>query len=405
MTAEAWAPYTPDDKWPWDLRRVVHLHRRAGFAATWAELQRDLKDGPGASLGRVLAGTAATTVPPDFAPTAALLGDSAAATHDPTRLKAWWVYRMFFRPDPLSERLALMWHGHFATSNLKVNDLRAMRRQNELFRTHGGARFAELLNPVVRDPAMLVWLDAQVNRKGHPNENLARELMELFTLGVGNYSETDVKEAARALTGWTVENGATAEAADRHDGGEKTILGQTGMWSGDDLVRFTLDHPATATRLAWRLSDTFLGEKVADAVAVKALADGLRQHDLDVGWGVGTILRSRLFFSAANLGTRVPGPRRLGSAPGSRRWPSAAGGRWPRPSTGSTTTPSTPRPTRAWPSAPRNQPTTSRRSSAAACWMRMPPLRGSRRSPETRLPKPRTPGRHSRATSGSSPGS
>jgi uncharacterized protein (DUF1800 family) len=308
MTAEAWAPYEPDERATWSLRRVVHLHRRAGFAATWAEVRRDLKDGPRASIDRVMAGTAATTAPPDFAATADLLADSAAATHDPTRLKAWWVYRMLFGPDPFAERIALMWHGHFATSNLKVNDLRAMRRQNELFRDRGRGRFAGLLNPVVRDPAMLVWLDAQVNRKGHPNENLARELMELFTLGVGNYSESDVKEAARALTGWTVEKDRFAFTADRHDDGEKTILGRTGKWPGDDLVRFTLEHPATAGRLARRLCDTFLGEKVADDDAVRRLADGLRERDLDVGWGVETVLRSRLFFADANLGTRVLSP-------------------------------------------------------------------------------------------------
>jgi uncharacterized protein (DUF1800 family) len=308
MIADTWAPYSPDEKAPWNLRRVVHLHRRAGFAAIWAEVQRDLKDGPRVSIDRVLGGTAATTVPPDFAATADLLGDSAVAAFDPTRLKAWWVYRMLFGPDPLAERLASTWHGHFATSNLKVNDLRAMRRQNELFRAHGCGKFADLLNPVVRDPAMLVWLDAQVNRQGHPNENLARELMELFTLGISHYTETDVKEAARALTGWTVENGRFAFAADRHDDGEKTIFGKSGNWIGDDLVRFTLEHPATAGRLAWRLCDAFLGEQVADTAALKELADGLREHELDVRWGVETVLRSRLFFSNANLGTRVLSP-------------------------------------------------------------------------------------------------
>src|SRR5262249_29676933 len=115
MTAEPWAPYSADDKAPWNLRRVVHLHRRAGFAATWAELRPALKDGHQASIDRVLGGTAATTAPTDFAATADLLGDSAVAAHDPNRLKAWWVYRMLFGPDPLAERLALMWHDHFAT--------------------------------------------------------------------------------------------------------------------------------------------------------------------------------------------------------------------------------------------------------------------------------------------------
>src|SRR5215470_4510173 len=195
-----WTPYEPSRTTPWDLRRVVHLHRRAGFAATWGEIQRDLKDGPKASIDRLLTGKArADGVPKDFADAAALLAGYAG---DPERLKAWWVYRMLFGPDPLTERLALMWHNHFATSIAKVNDAGAMRRQNELFRAHARARFGELLNAAVRDPALLVWLDAPANRKGKPNENLARELMELFTLGVGHYTEADVKEAARALTGW-----------------------------------------------------------------------------------------------------------------------------------------------------------------------------------------------------------
>src|SRR5262245_26543888 len=165
--ADSWTPYTPDDKSPWDLRRVVHLHRRAGFAATWSEIERDLKDGPKASIDRVLSGKASMEgVPEKFAGTSDLLGESAASSRDPARLKAWWVFRMMFGPDPLTERLALMWHNHFSTSNLKVENLATMRTQNELFRTLGRKHFAELLNAVVRDPATLLWLDAPANRKG-----------------------------------------------------------------------------------------------------------------------------------------------------------------------------------------------------------------------------------------------
>src|SRR5207247_582229 len=140
------------------------------------------------------------------------------------RLKAWWFYRMMFGPDPLGEKLTMMWHNHFATGLAKVQDLAAMRRQNDRFRKLAHAKFGELLNAAVREPALLIYLDAPANRKGHPNENLARELMELFTLGVGNYSEADVKEAARALTGWTVNEGQFIEVAERHDSGMKTIL-------------------------------------------------------------------------------------------------------------------------------------------------------------------------------------
>jgi uncharacterized protein (DUF1800 family) len=284
---------------------VVHLHRRAGFAATWKELQRDLADGPARSIDRLLGGQAREEVPDDFGRIADQLADGAS---DPLRLKAWWVYRMYWGPDPLGERLTLLWHNSFATSNAKVNDLGAMRRQNDLFRNHGRGPFGDLLAAVVHDPALLVWLDAPANRKGKPNENLGRELMELFTLGVGNYTEADVKEAARALTGWRVEQGAFREWPPEHDGGEKTVLGRTGRWKGDDLVRILLEHPATSRRLAGRLCEMLLGEDAVDAAALAALAAGLRAHDLEIGWGVETILRSRAFFAGANLGNRVLGP-------------------------------------------------------------------------------------------------
>src|SRR5262245_58816442 len=117
---QAWSAYEPGDEAPWNLRRVVHLHRRAGFAATWAEIQRDLKDGPKASIDRILTGTCrGEGQPKDFEATAALLAQQAVVIDEPNRLKAWWVYRMLFGPDPLGERLTLLWHNHFATSNRK----------------------------------------------------------------------------------------------------------------------------------------------------------------------------------------------------------------------------------------------------------------------------------------------
>jgi uncharacterized protein (DUF1800 family) len=303
-----WAPYEPDAKAPWGLRRVVHLHRRAGFAATWDELQRDLHDGPAASVERLLAGRANAHVSDGFADTADLLADAAVAAGEIARLKAWWFYRMLFGPDPLGERLTLLWHDHFATAVSKVQDVALMRRQNDTLRRHARGRFADLLGAAVREPALLVYLDAPANRKGHPNENLGRELLELFTLGVAHYTEKDVKEAARALTGWTVEDGHFAESAPRHDGGMKTVLGQSGPWGGGDLVRLLLRQAATAGRVAFKLCRLFFGENVVPPEAVQALAAGLREHDLDVSWAVGVILRSRLFFAEANLGTRVLGP-------------------------------------------------------------------------------------------------
>jgi uncharacterized protein (DUF1800 family) len=304
-----WARYEPSPEAPWDLRRVVHLHRRAGFAATWAEIRRDLKDGPQASIDRVLAGTSRIGgVPEDFESTSTLLADAAVTSGDPNRLGAWWVFRMLGSPDPLGERLTLMWHGHFATARSKVEDLALMRRQNDNLRRLARAPFGELLNEAVREPALLLYLDAPSNRKDHPNENLARELMELFTLGLGPYTEADVKESARALTGWTVEDGQFRESPSKHDDGEKAILGRKGRWAGADLLATLLDHPSTSRRLARRICGLLMGEGAVDDPAIVALGDDLKANRLDVGRGVETVLRSRAFFDPANLGTRVVGP-------------------------------------------------------------------------------------------------
>lgn len=305
----SWNLYKPSDASPWDQRRVVHLHRRTVFGVAWADVQRDLAQGPEAAISRVLeGGCRGSGTPEEFQHLAGIIGAAAVDSGSAARLQAWQLYRCLFTPHPLQERLTLMWHNHFATSNLKVNDLRLMRQQNEMFREHAVAPFGQLLRAAVNDPALLVWLDAPSNRAGQPNENLARELMELFTLGIGHYGEEDVREAARALTGWTVKRGEFREQESLHDEGEKTILGNTGRWKGGDLVRLLLDHPATAQRLARRLCGEFCGEGVVDEVALAELAAGLREHNLDIRWGVEAILRSELFFSEVNIGSRVCDP-------------------------------------------------------------------------------------------------
>jgi uncharacterized protein (DUF1800 family) len=327
--ASPWHEFEPSDAAPWNRQRVVHLHRRAGFAATWNEIERDLADGPRRAVDRVLQGgrvsfssrradqssndpvekeprplSAAT----DFESMARTIGDAAVASGNPNRLKAWWLYRMLFSPDPLTERLTLMWHNHFATSNRKVQDLALMREQNELLREHARAPFGELLRAVVKHPAMLVWLDADANRKGHPNENLARELLELFTLGIGHFTEVDVREAARALTGWAVVDGRFGFREARHDASAKTILGRTGVIDGDGLIELVLEHPATARRIADRICSLFFGEAALSDQDRHALALALRENDLNIGWAVETVLRSNLFFADANLRSRVAGP-------------------------------------------------------------------------------------------------
>jgi uncharacterized protein (DUF1800 family) len=304
-----WKVYEPSEAAPWNRQRVVHLHRRAAFAANWAQIERDLAEGPKVSVDRLLSGNSrAQAVPPDFEAMARTIGDAAQASNDDDRLKAWWFYRMLFSPDPLRERLTLLWHNHFATSNRKVQDLGYMREQNELFRQHAFAPFSELLAAVVKHPAMLVWLDADANRAGHANENLARELMELFTLGIGNYSEADVQAAARALTGWSVSGKAFRFVSARHDGGEIDVLSRRGKLAGDDLLALLVEHPATAKRLAWRLCTLFFGEGIVSDDALDSLAKELHERKLDLRSALETILRSQLFFSQENLRTRVVGP-------------------------------------------------------------------------------------------------
>jgi hypothetical protein len=316
--AQNWKQYEPTDAAPWNHQRVVHLHRRAGFAATWGEIERDLAEGPRASIDRVLTPTnrvsptlgygSSGETAPQFESMARTIGDAAVASGNPNRLKAWWLYRMLFSPDPLGERLTLLWHNHFATSNRKVQDLALMREQRELLRAHARAPFGELLRAVVKHPAMLVWLDADANRKGHPNENLARELMELFTLGIGHYTEADVRSAARALTGWAVVGGRFGFREARHDSDPKSLLGRNGPLNGDELIELLLQQPATAERLADRICSLFFGEAALGVADRQALADGLRANNLNVGWTVETVLRSQLFFAEANLRGRVAGP-------------------------------------------------------------------------------------------------
>ncbi len=305
MAADFWAAYVPSDTAPWNLQRVVHLHRRAAFGGTWDELQRDLAEGPTPAIKRLLGGSANRHAPATFDTTAVLLSDAAVSQGEIGRLKAAWFYRFLYGPDPLLEKLTLLWHDHFATSNAKVADVGLMRRQNDTLRKHAQGRFAALLNAAIREPALLLYLDAQTNRKGRANENLGRELMELFTLGVGHYSEADVKDAARALTGWTVDDGEFTEIAERHDAGEKTILGKKGPWNGANLIDLLLEQPATAERIAGKLCRQFFGDNGVSAEAVRQLADGLRQHDLNIAWAVEQVLTSQAFFAEANLGNRV----------------------------------------------------------------------------------------------------
>ena len=173
---------------------------------------------------------------------------------------------------PLREKLTLFWHNHFATSLVKVQSPDLMFRQNCLLREHALGRFGPMLQAISRDGAMLVWLDSNSNVKGKPNENYARELMELFSLGVGNYTEKDVREAARAFTGWRTDGRGFVFDASLHDNGPKVVLGKTGNWDGGDVVRIVLEQPAAAKFLIRKLYQHFVNET---AVAPDALLEPL----------------------------------------------------------------------------------------------------------------------------------
>jgi uncharacterized protein (DUF1800 family) len=210
---------------------------------------------------------------------------------------------------PLREKLTLFWHNHFATSLAKVLDPQLMFRQNCLLRVHALARFGPLLQEMSRDPAMLLWLDSNSNVKGRPNENYARELMELFSLGVGNYTEKDVRQAARAFTGWHTDGDRFKFAPGAHDTGAKTILGQTGTWDGGDVVRIVLEQPAAARILVRKLYGFLISENATPPDALlKPLCESFRKSDYDIAALVKTMLASRHFYSGHAFRQRVKSP-------------------------------------------------------------------------------------------------
>ncbi len=207
--------------------------------------------------------------------------------------------------------MTLFWHGHFATSNKKVDSVASMDRQNETLRTHALGEFAALLEAAIADPAMLVWLDGGTSKKDKPNENFAREFLELFTLGTGHYSERDVREAARAFTGWVRQDSRSgfsetpvfARDAAQVDDGPKTFLGQTGRWGPSDIVRISLDRPEAATFLARKLYRFLVSEFATPGPElIEPLAEEIQRNRFVIGPIVGVILRSRHFYSPATIG-------------------------------------------------------------------------------------------------------
>ncbi|MGE5194554.1 MAG: DUF1800 domain-containing protein [Deltaproteobacteria bacterium] len=304
----AWKPYAPNASNPWDEVKVAHLHRRAGFGASWSTLQAGVKSSPAELIGRIVSGPAAE-IEREFEAEVARLADGVVKANDALQAKALWLYRMLHSPNPLRERMTLFWHNHFATSNAKVRSLRLMQRQNETLRRHALGHFDALLAEMTVDPAMIVWLDSDTNRKNAPNENYAREVMELFTLGVGHYTEKDIQEAARALTGWkTVANRAVFDPA-QFDDSEKTVFGKTGRWTAGDVVRLCLSHEACARFLVRKLFRELVSETAVPSDSLlEPLVSGFRARNYDIAWLVETIFRSDLFYSPAAIRQKVKSP-------------------------------------------------------------------------------------------------
>ncbi len=226
------------------------------------------------------------------------------------RLAFWWLDRMLRTPRPLEEKLTLFWHGHFATGEEKLRDYRKIALQLETLRRGASGSFADLLVAVSKDPAMLVYLDASQNVRGAPNENFGREVMELFTMGVGHYSEDDIREAARAFTGWGNDDLSFVFDRDKHDDGVKRFLGREGRFDGDDILAIILEQPQTGIYIATKLYRFFVREEVSPAFAER-LGALLRDGNYAIAPFLRTLFLSEDFYCEASVGTHIKSPTEL----------------------------------------------------------------------------------------------
>ena len=309
----AWDRYRPGADSPWDLKKAGHLYRRAAFGATLDELQTAVREGPDRAIAALLQGR------PDADADAlwTTMSRTIAAANNGEQLPALWLYRMLYSPHPLREKLTLFWHNHFATSNLKVQNAGYMLGQYELMRRHAQGNFRTLLTEMSRDPAMLVWLDTIQSQRNQPNENYARELMELFSLGIRNarrpeqrnYTEDDIRQAARAFTGWRIENGRGIFRERDHDGGAKTVLGRTGVWRADDIVRICLEQESAPYYITRKLFRFLVSDSIEPTPELlEPLASEFRRSDFDFRRWLERIIRSNLFFSSQAYRSKIKAP-------------------------------------------------------------------------------------------------
>lgn len=292
----------------WTPSDAAHLLRRAGFGGTYSQVLQLHALGREAAIDHLL--DYADDQPPakTSAPTSLNLDTSQAFGAMQAQL-----HSMLTSPWPLREKLAWFWHGHFVSA-LGKSPAPLMLQQMDTWRAHADGDFLAFLYAMYKDPAMLVYLDNNSNIVGQPNENFAREVMELFTLGIGNYTETDIKEAARALTGWTIDQATRNSAqfiARRHDNGVKTVLGVTGNLDGDDVMDILHAHPATATRICARLYQYFVAPSVPEADLARLL-DAWKASDGNLREILHVLFRLDSFWADATREALIKSPVEYG---------------------------------------------------------------------------------------------
>src|ERR1035441_10240739 len=315
----------------WNFTAAAHLLNRAGFGGPPADINRLLNLGPARAVSHLVdfESIAETTPAPSWAQPDPERAERFRAArqaspeerrriqreqqqHERERmieLRGWWLQLMATGPRPLQEKMTLFWHGHFATSMEKVRDAYLMWRQNALFRRLATGNWMQMLIDVAKDPAMLIWLDQAQSRKEHPNENFAREVMELFTLGEGHYAERDITEAARALTGWSYDRPAQdfVERPMWHDRGSKTIFGQTGYFNGEDILKLVVAQPQAARFITAKLWNFFAGEWPSEEL-ITALAATFRSAGDNFKPLLRTMFLSEEFYSPTVMRHQVKRP-------------------------------------------------------------------------------------------------
>ena len=299
-------------------KRIIHLYSRAGFGLTPTQLKAKSSK----SFGELINDLFQTSRKhKELAPLEDVRSKHAKvgqlktllqvfkSREDQRKLNLHWIERMSTTEAVLNERMTLFWHDHFATN---VPFALLLQEQNNTLRLHALGSFRDMLHAIAKDPAMIIYLNNQQNRKKAPNENFAREVMELFTLGEGNgYTENDIQEAARAFTGWHVNNRGEYEFNERaHDEGEKQIFGQTGNWNGDDVIDMLLEKEETANYICRKIYAYFVNKEM-DERTIKALAERFRQSDYDIGALMKDIFTSKWFYNEKHIGTKIKSPVEL----------------------------------------------------------------------------------------------